>query len=146
MCVAVIIRDADEMSDLSDDMSLEGIDDTDSGHKEASVEVDAEEQTEASTADVEDKTLMLPVSTEVEETDPKFIVRPSDLTCVEGESVTFECQVTGTEPVGGYFKVIYLVVGVSLILVMSGNLSVISELELKYLFSYFLGHVRIVSD
>ena len=103
MHLLISTRDADEMSDLSDDMSLEGMDDPDSGHQEASVEVATEKETEASTPVVEP--VMMPVSTEAEEIDPKFVVRPTDVTCVEGEPVIFECEVTGTEPVGECFMI-----------------------------------------
>ena len=98
MRVAVLIRDADEMSsDLSDDAS-----DTETDHQDESTELATEERTEAST-NVDDQLVIEPISTEAEEIDPKFTVRPCDASCTEGESVTFECQVTGTEPIGEYY-------------------------------------------
>lgn len=40
------------------------------------------------------------VSTENEEHDPKFLLRPTDVTVMEGEVATFFCKVSGTEPIG----------------------------------------------
>ena len=85
---------------MSSDLSNDGSD-TDTDHQEESAELVPEEQNESSTI-ATDQLVIEPISTEAEEIDPKFTVRPCDSSCTEGESVTFECQVTGTEPIGEY--------------------------------------------
>lgn len=46
-----------------------------------------------------------PISTEGSETDPKFTIRPTDVTVLEGEPLKLVCQVAGTDPVGEDFYI-----------------------------------------
>jgi len=56
---------------------------------------------EAMTTITAEKLLALEViSTEKEENDPRFLLRPTDVTVVEGEVATFCCRLSGTEPIG----------------------------------------------
>ena len=43
---------------------------------------------------------MATISTEGEETDPKFVVRPKSMEVLEGEVLKLECEVEGTHPLG----------------------------------------------
>ena len=128
ICCFYCSRDIDEVSELSEndapsDISLDPSDDEDLVEtaqkitREISTMTDSCAQTVQEDAATETATAvdseaaravranvlaseLPPVSSEADETDPKFTVRPANVTVLEGEPMKLECEVIGTDLIG----------------------------------------------
>lgn len=107
MSLQCLPRDVEQLSDLSDNSTLsdtdteeENLDHYHADGKLTNGDVSNRRVMSPGREVIDLDEEMEPVSTEGEETDPKFVIRPSDVTVVEGEVTRVTCQVEGTEPLG----------------------------------------------